>query len=119
MHLLRVVFRRLNGVVDDLENIRPDEIPLTQHSHAGAITIQDVTVQHHLLQLDLGQLHQPLDLVLGSVVVFDAERINGNDFDAAFVTYFENLTEMRRLLVVKTDTGQQLRRTDPSKGLEP
>lgn len=89
--LLGVVFCRLDCLVDYLEDIWPDKTPLTQHPDTGAVPIQDIAVQHQLLQLDLGQLHKPLNLVLGSVIVFYAEGIHRNGLDTALVTYLEHL----------------------------
>jgi hypothetical protein len=89
--LLGIVFCGLDGLVDNFENVWSDETPLAQHPDTGAVPIQDITVQHELLQLYLGQLHQPLDLVLRSVVVFNAEGVDCDGLDAALVTYLEHL----------------------------
>lgn len=85
------MFCGLDCLVDNLEDVGPDKTPLTQHSDTGAVPVQDITVQHQLLQLDLGQLHEPFNLVLGSIVVFYAEGVHCNGLDAALVTYFEHL----------------------------
>ena len=96
MTLLLVVLGGFHGFVHDLEHIRADQIPLTQHSDAGAVPIQYIAVEHQLLQLDLGQLHEALNLVLGAVVVLNAEGIDRDSFHAAFVAYLEHLRESRR-----------------------
>lgn len=48
-------------------------------------------MEHQLLQLDFCKLHQPIDFVLGAVVVLYTEGVHRHNFDAALVTYLENL----------------------------
>lgn len=44
-----------------------------------------------LSQLDLGQIHQSLDFEFGTLEVFDAERVYGDDSNANLVAHFEGL----------------------------
>ena len=80
-----------NSLVDNLQDIFANHVPLANHSDASSISVQDVTVCCQLLQLNLGELHEAFDFVLGAVEVFDAKRVDCDNLDAALVAYFHDL----------------------------
>lgn len=86
----------VDGLVNDLKNVGADKIPLAQHPNAGAVPLQEVVMLDELFQLGLCELHQSFDLVFRPVVVFDAEGIDRDNFHAALVTNFQDLTNVRR-----------------------
>lgn len=91
--ILVVVLGSSDSLVYHLQDIFADHFRLAQNTHAGSVSVQDVAVGGQLLELDLGQLHEPFDLVFGPVVVLDAECVDGNDLDAAFVADFHDLMQ--------------------------
>lgn len=88
---LVIVLRPCHGLVDNLQDIFPYHLSLAEDADARAVAVEDVSVGGQLLQLDLGQLHKPLDFVLGPVVVLDAEGVDGDDLDAAPIADFHDL----------------------------
>lgn len=91
MAILVVVLGSSNRLIHHLQNVLADHFPLAQNTHAGSVSVQDVAIGSQLLELYLGQLHKSFDLVFRPVVVLNAEGIDSDDFDAAFVAYFHDL----------------------------
>ena len=81
--LLSVVLGSGNGAVDNLEHVRAHEVALTEHAHASPVPIKKLPMLYELLKLQLGELHQPVDLILWPVEVFDAEGVDRHDLDTA------------------------------------
>lgn len=46
---------------------------------------------YELFEFYFCKLHKPVDLVFGAVKVLDTERVDGHDFDAAFVANLKYL----------------------------
>lgn len=106
---------RFNNTVDHFQHIGADKIPLSLHTNADSVPIQNCTVLHELLQLDFGQLHQTIHLVLRSVVVLDAKGIDSDDLDTTFVADFKDLRKKRgvvrfAVLSRQGETGRTLAR---------
>lgn len=82
-----------HGPVDDIEDVRTDEVPLAKHANTSSVSLQKLAVLYKLLKLDLGELHNAIDLVFGAVEVLDAKSIHRHGLDSAFVADFEDLGE--------------------------
>ena len=94
--LLVISFGHVNCPVHDVQNIFAEQVPLTQNPDRSAVTVQYITVMCELFQFHFCQLHQAVDFVLRAVEVLDAERVDCDNFDTAFVADFEHLEETRQ-----------------------
>jgi hypothetical protein len=103
--LLLVVLGAFNGPVNDFKNVGADEITLTQHTNAGAISVKQFSVLRQLLELDFSQLHQALDLVFGTIEVLNAEGVDRDDLDTALVADFQHLCDLVSILSIAWNLG--------------
>jgi len=86
-----VILGHVNGFVHLLENVGSDHVSLTKKLHLRAVSLQKLTMLSKLSQLDLGHVQQSLDFEFGSLEVFDAECIHGDDSNTNLVAHFESL----------------------------
>lgn len=79
------------GFVDDFEDIVPNHLALAEDADTCAISIKNVSVRRKLLEFRFGEFHKALNLVFGTVEVFDAEGIYGDHLDATLVANLHDL----------------------------
>jgi len=83
-----VVLGRLNGLIDNLQHIRPHQVPFTKNPKARSVALHQIPVLTQLDQLDLCDLHKRVHFMQRPLKVFDRECVYGDDFYAGFVTDF-------------------------------
>jgi hypothetical protein len=69
----------------NLEHVWRDQVQPPEYPHTRAISVQQLSMLYELLQLDFGELHKPVDLVLGAVEVLETEGVDCDDLNAALV----------------------------------
>ena len=89
--VLVVMPRSRDSFIDNFEDVASDHLALSQNAHSGTVTVEVIAVSGQCLQFDLGQLHQALYLILGTVEILDTEGIHSHDLDTGLVTYLHNL----------------------------
>lgn len=89
--LLVVVSRPGNSLVDDFQHILADHLALPENAHTCTVAVKYVSVCGELLELDLGELHKPLDLMFRAVEVLNAKGVDCDNFDAASVANLHDL----------------------------
>lgn len=78
---------RVDGPINEAEDICRDQIPLARNYNTGAVAIENLAVLQQLLKLDLGHGHKPLNLIFWAIKVLDTECVNGHDLNATVVAY--------------------------------
>lgn len=90
-----VVTCHVDGAVDGLDYVLLDELALTQDADAGTVAVEQVAVLCELGEFDFCHVHERVNFVFGPLEVFDAEGVDGDDFDAGFVADFKDLGSSR------------------------
>jgi hypothetical protein len=89
--ILVVVLCSGNGLVNYLQDIIANHVALAKDTHGCAIAVENISIGSELLKLNLGKLHEAFHLIFGTVKVFNAKCIYGDDLDATLVTDFHYL----------------------------
>ena len=86
-----IVLRQVHGAVNGIQDVRLDELALSEHADAGAVALQDFAVLGELRELDFEHVHQGVDFVFGTLEILDTEGVNCHDANPGFVADFQDL----------------------------
>ncbi len=89
-----IVAGHIDGAVNGLEHVLLHQPPLAQHTHAGAVPVEQVAMLCQLGEFDFCHVHQGIDFIFRALEILDAESVDGHHFDAGFVAHFENLEQL-------------------------
>ena len=89
-YCLIILARHFHRLIHLLQHIFAHQTPVPEHAHCGTIPLEQFAVLTHLHQSRLGHVHQAVDFIFAPLEVFDAESVDGDVFDAALVTHFQN-----------------------------
>lgn len=123
-HRLLVVPGPRHGLVHNLQDVVADQLALADDPNGSAVAVEYVAVGGELLELDLGELHEALHLVLGAVEVLDAERVYSYGLDAGLVANLHYLSGRDGWSAIDWDlipgarSGSRAVLTNPSECLE-
>ena len=86
-----VVFCHGDGVVYCFDDVWVEEVSVSEDSDRGAVSLEELSVLGELGEFELGEGHEGVDFVAGSLEVFDAEGVYCDGLDATFVADFYDL----------------------------
>ena len=86
---------QLNSIVSGLAQIRGHQVHFPQDPDASTVSVEKFAVLRELLELNLCQLHETFDFILGPVEVLGTESVDGDYFDASLVAHFQNLVDAK------------------------
>ena len=86
-------------MIDGVKDIWLEKGPLSEDPDGCVVPLQEIPVLCELGELDLGQIHERIHLVLRTFEVFNAERVDRDHLDTRLVANFEDLQEECQTLV--------------------
>lgn len=102
-NVLVVVTSHAAGFVDRYQHIISDKGSITQYLDLGTIAVEQLSVLRYLSKLDLGHVHERVDLEPRALKVLDAKCVYRYDFDTRLVADFKDLEVVSVDLMARID----------------